>query len=162
MYEDRVNMCLYGANGAGKSFLSSLIVKEAYRLRYSSYMTTLASMIDLNFKGNKSQDDYERIKFIKSADFLVIDEIGKETFTKTSSNIALLEETLRNAVKTGQVVILCTNLPLEEEGGLYEQYGASIQSLIEGSYVKIEFDGKDYRPTVFKKKKALAILQGEE
>jgi DNA replication protein DnaC len=162
MYEDRVNMCLYGANGAGKSFLSSLIVKEAYRLRYSSYMTTLASMIDLNFKGNKSQDDYERIKFIKTADFLVIDEIGKETFTKTSSNIALLEETLRNAVKTGQVVILCTNLPLEEEGGLYEQYGASIQSLIEGSYVKIEFDGKDYRPTVFKKKKALAILQGEE
>ena len=98
---------------------------------------------------------------INESHFLVIDEVGKETFTKTGSNINLLEETLRNAIK-GQVIILCTNLPLEGEGGLYEQYGASIQSLIDGSFVKVEFNNADYRPVVLHQKKALKLLLGEE
>ena len=44
MYEDRVNLCLYGANGTGKSFLSSLIVKEGYRLRYKTALITIQGL----------------------------------------------------------------------------------------------------------------------
>lgn len=162
MYDDRVNLCLYGSNGSGKTFLSSLVVKEAYRLRYNSAITTMANLIDLTFKYDKTPEDFEKIKTYRSANFLVIDEVGKENFTKTGSNINLLEEILRSAVVEGQVVILCTNLPLEGERGLYKQYGASIKSLINGSFVKLEFDNDDYRPTHQKKKRALRILAGEE
>src|SRR3712207_941602 len=49
MYEDRVCLAFYGANGTGKTYLSSIIVKEAYRRRYSSQMTTLAHYMDLTF-----------------------------------------------------------------------------------------------------------------
>lgn len=162
MYEDRVNLCLYGANGTGKTFLSSLIVKEGYRLRYKTALITMQGLIDLHFKPNKTEEDWERIKMIREADFLVIDELGKENFTKSGSNINLLEETLRNAVTKGQVIIICTNLPLEGEGGLYHQYGASIKSLIDGSFVKLEFDNSDYRPIHLNKKRAIKLLRGEE
>ena len=144
------------------TFLSSLIVKEGYRLRYKTVLITMQGLIDLYFKPNKTEEDWERIKMIREADFLVIDELGKENFTKTGSNINLLEETLRNAVTKGQVVIICTNLPLEGEGGLYHQYGASIKSLIDGSFVKLEFDNSDYRPIHLNKKRAIKLLRGEE
>ena len=144
------------------TFLSSLIVKEGYRLRYRTALITMQGLIDINFRSNKTDADWERIKAVKEADFLVLDELGKENFTKSGSNINLLEETLRNAVTRGQVVIICTNLPLEGEGGLYHQYGASIKSLIDGSFVKLEFDNSDYRPIHLNKKKAIKLLRGEE
>jgi DNA replication protein DnaC len=153
---------LYGSNGSGKTFLSSLIVKEAYRLRYTSAIATLAHLMDLTFKSVKTQGDLSELVMYERADYLVIDEVGKENFTKTGSNVNLLEEILRRAVTNGQVVILCTNLPLEGDKGLYKQYGTSIKSLISGSFVKLEFDSDDYRPIQQKKKKALRLLAGEE
>lgn len=163
MYEDRICLVMYGANGTGKSYLASIIVKEAYRHRYDSMMITLASYMDLCFKPDKSQEDYDALLRIKKADFLVIDEVGKENFTKTGSNINLLEELMRQALTSGQVLIICTNLPLEDMDkakGLYSQYGRSIKSLIEGGFVKVEFEEKDYRKTVLKQKNGLKILLG--
>lgn len=158
MYEDKVNLCLYGNNGTGKTFLSSILIKESYRLRYDSYMITLAQLLDLTFRPNKSEEDIVRMNYIKHSHFLVIDEVGKENFTSTGSNINLLEDVLRRAVTNGQVVVICTNLPLEE---LYKNYGKSIQSLIQGDYAKVEFNFDDYRPVVQTKKKALRLLRGE-
>lgn len=159
MYEDRANLCLYGSNGSGKTYLSTLIVKEAYRLRYSSAMTTVANLLDLTFKPKKTQEDLAKLKMYKEAEFLVLDEVGKENFTKTGSNINLVEESLRGAVVRGQVVIICTNLPLEGEHGLFNQYGNSIKSLI-NSYFRIKFEGDDYRPSQLRKKKSASILSG--
>lgn len=161
MYEDRINLCLYGSNGSGKTFMSTLVVKEGYRLRYRTCIVTMQKLIDINFKSVKTEADLDLIHSIKEAHFLVIDELGKETFTRTGSNINLLEETLRNAVTKSQVVIVCSNLPLEGEDGLYKQYGASIKSLIDGSFVKLEFDNKDYRTTHMNKKRAVKLLRGE-
>lgn len=160
MYEDRICLTLYGSNGSGKTYLSSIIVKEAYRLRYNSAITTVANLLDLTFKSNKTEQDLYKLKMYKEADFLVLDEVGKENFTRTGSNINLLEETLRSAITRGQVIILCTNLPLEGKGGLYEQYGASIKSLIDSS-ITLEFDEEDYRPEALQKKRALNLLLGE-
>lgn len=163
MYEDRVCLAFYGANGTGKTYLASIIVKEAYRHRYKSHLTTLAHYMDLMFTPNKTEDIKEELKYINEAEFLVIDEVGKENFTKTQSNVTLLEDLLRQAITKGQVVILISNLPLEDVGGvegLYTLYGKSVESIIEGDFVKLEFNLKDYRPKVLKNKKGIQILTG--
>lgn len=157
MYEDNVGLMLYGTNGSGKTYLSSLVVKEAYRLRYSSFRVTLQEFINLQFQKN-DLDAFERLQDLIFADFLVIDEVGKEIAPKSNFNVIVLEELLRQRETSGKPTILCTNLPLEGEGGLYQQYGKSIKSLIEGCFVKIKFTGKDFRYDVVNERKAIKIL----
>jgi len=162
MYEDNVGLMLYGTNGSGKTYLASLVVKEAYRLRYSSFRVTLQEFINLQFQKN-DLDVFERLQDIIFADFLVIDEVGKEIAPKSNFNVIVLEELLRQRETSGKPTILCTNLPLEGEGGLYQQYGKSIKSLIEGCFVKIKFTGKDFRYDVVNERKAIKILfEGRE
>jgi len=162
MYEDNVGLMLYGTNGSGKTYLSSLVVKEAYRLRYSSFRVTLQEFINLQFQKN-DLDAFERLQDLIFADFLVIDEVGKEIAPKSNFNVIVLEELLRQRETSGKPTILCTNLPLEGEGGLYQQYGKSIKSLIEGCFVKIKFTGKDFRYDVVNERKAIKILfEGRE
>ena len=160
MFEDKINLILYGSNGSGKTYLSSLIVKEAYRRRYSSFRVTLQAYIDMQFKRDR-EEIAEKIEEIINAEFLVIDEVGKETFDKSQFNIAVLEELLRERDTQGKPTIICTNLPLEERGGLYDQYGKSIQSLIDGNFVKVKFEGEDNRHDVTRKKRGIQLLLGE-
>ena len=161
MFDDKINLILYGSNGSGKTYLSSLIVKEAYRRRYTSFRVTLKSFIDMHFKRDKDELIAEKLDEIINAEFLVIDEVGKETFDKSQLNITVLEELLRERDTQGKPTIICTNLPLEGRGGLYEQYGKSIQSLIDGNFVKIKFEGEDNRHDVTRKKRGIQLLLGE-
>lgn len=161
MFEDKINLILYGSNGSGKTYLSSLIVKEAYRKRYTSFRITLKSFIDMHFKRDKDELIAEKLSEIINSEFLVIDEVGKETFDKSQFNIAVFEELLRERDTQGKPTIICTNLPLEERGGLYEQYGKSIQSLIDGNFLKVKFEGEDNRHDVTRKKRGIQLLLGE-
>lgn len=161
MFDDKINLILYGSNGSGKTYLSSLIVKEAYRRRYTSFRVTLKSFIDMHFKRDKDELIAEKLDEIIDAEFLVIDEVGKETFDKSQFNITVLEELLRERDTQGKPTIICTNLPLEERGGLYEQYGKSIQSLIDGNFLKVKFEGEDNRHDVTRKKRGIQLLLGE-
>ena len=161
MFEDKINLILYGSNGSGKTYLSSLIVKEAYRKRYTSFRVTLKSFIDMHFKRDKDELIAEKLDEIVNSEFLVIDEVGKETFDKSQFNITVFEELLRERDTQGKPTIICTNLPLEERGGLYEQYGKSIQSLIDGNFLKVKFEGEDNRHDVTRKKRGIQLLLGE-
>lgn len=161
MFEDKINLILYGSNGSGKTYLSSLIVKEAYRKRYTSFRVTLKSFIDMHFKRDKDELIADKLDEIINSEFLVIDEVGKETFDKSQFNIAVFEELLRERDTQGKPTIICTNLPLEERGGLYEQYGKSIQSLIDGNFIKIKFEGEDNRHDVTRKKRGIQLLLGD-
>lgn len=158
MLSDVINLVLYGTNGSGKTYLACLIIKEAYRERYSSFIVTFQRLIDMHFK---KEDKYfqERLQEIIESDFLVIDEIGKESRSnKSDYNVAILEEILRTRDTLGRPTILCMNLLLDEEDGFYEQYGSSVTSLVEGNFVKIKFTGKSFRYDVTKEKPALSIL----
>lgn len=161
MFKDNVCLILFGANGNGKTWLSSLIVKEAYIYRYSSFRVTLQNYIDMQFRKDEA-DIRTKLRKIADCDFLVIDEVGKETFAKNQFNIAILEELLRHRDTLGKPTIICTNLPLEPSNGLYDQYGKSVTSLIDGNYLQVEFTGEDYRPDVTMKKQGIKVLLGEE
>lgn len=161
MYQDNTGLILFGANGNGKTWLSSLIVKEAYIYRFSSFRVTLQSYIDMQFRKDE-EEIRDKLRKIAECDFLVIDEVGKETFSKNQFNIAILEELLRHRDTIGKPTIICTNLPLEDKGGLYEQYGNSVTSLIDGNFLQVQFTGEDYRPDATMKKRSIKVLLGED
>lgn len=166
MYKDGINLCMFGKNGTGKTMLGSLIVKEAYRLRYNSAMITLDKFINLTYKGEERTEREEQyLNTCLNADFLVIDEVGKENFPKSKSNIVFLEGILREAYIKHQIIVLITNLPLEDVNGyegLYTLYGKSIQSLISNSFIKLEFKGDDFRKEVLKSKDSISLLLNRE
>lgn len=160
MYRDNVCLILYGANGNGKTWLSSLIIKEAYIYRFASFRVTLQNFIDMQFRKDE-EEIRSKLRKIADCDFLVIDEVGKETFAKNQFNVAILEELLRHRDTVGKPTIICTNLPLDGDGGLFNQYGKSITSLVDGNYLQVEFTGEDYRPDVTMQKEGIKVLLGE-
>jgi DNA replication protein DnaC len=145
-FQDCKGLFLFGSNGQGKTFLSSVILKEAYRHRYScrrctfteytSHYTRLwkTSVQDLT----SAQEDFEQ-KFM-AVEFLVLEEIGKEIDTSISAPI--LEDLLRFREDKGFPTIICTNLTLP---ALKDRYGESIVSLIKGNMYPLKIVGEDKR-----------------
>lgn len=154
-FNNNVGLFLFGSNGVGKSFIASLIVKEAYRFRYTSkrctfvdYVTEYTNLWNIKNAEEKEEETGLFYHNYKAVEFLVIEEIGKELDTKLSPTV--LEDLLRYREEKGLVTIICTNLTPKE---LVEKYGASIGSLIKGNFTPIKLVGADKRENVFKKRK---------
>lgn len=157
MYEDKQDLLLNGDNGTGKTMLASILLKHAYFHRYRIAMLTMSTLLELTF--NQRNPEYqERLKEIRDAQFLVIDELGKETFTATGSNKNLFENFLRTAHVSGQVLIVCTNMDVASIG---EQYGKSVASIIDGTFGKLTFSDSDKRKSVQRGKKSMRLLAGK-
>jgi len=159
MFDDCVNLTFYGSNGSGKTFITSLVLKNAYYYRYSAKRITLKRYIDLKFMPSvqKDSDVWEEINSVDNAEFLVIDEVGKEPNTKNDGNISVLEELLKYREEKGFPTIICTNLILAD---LKQKYGSTIHSLVTQS-ICLEMDGDDMRSEVFGKRKGVSILFDE-
>ena len=148
--EENKGIFFYGANGVGKSFLSSIILKEFYRHRYSSRRVTFAQYITeytrvWDYRGDEKDmiesDFYARYKAVE---FLLIEEIGKEIDSKIAKPI--LEDLLRYREEHGLVTLICTNMTPRD---IKDSYGASICSLINGNMTVIVIDSEDMRQEVF-------------
>lgn len=148
--EDNKGICFIGSNGVGKSYLSCIILKEAYRHRYSCRRVTFSAYISAyteSWGANKSDKDVletELYEKYKGVEFLVLEEIGKEIDSKIAKPI--LEDLLRYREEHGLVTLICTNLTPEM---LKELYGSSICSLINGNMTVLVIDGEDKRMEVF-------------
>ena len=144
--KDNKGICFIGSNGVGKSYLSCIILKEAYRRRYSCRRVTFSSYIGAYTeswgasKSDKDVLDAELYEKYKGVEFLVLEEIGKEIDSKIAKPI--LEDLLRYREEHNLVTIICTNLTPE---ALKNLYGASICSLINGNMTVIMIDGEDKR-----------------
>lgn len=147
--KDGKGLYLYGSNGVGKTMLASIIVKEAYRFRYTSKRITFVEYIDQYTKIWKAQSVEEKealedafYHYIKAVDFLVLEELGKEQ-TKIDMAVTILEDCLRYREERGLCTIICTNLSLQELIDLYKS--KSIESLIKGSLTPVKIVGEDRR-----------------
>lgn len=146
-FENSNGIYFCGANGVGKTMLSCIIVREAYRHRYTSKRVTFSEYVKkyTDMWGAKSPDEKEALEEefynrYKAVEFLVLEEIGKEMDTKAVRPI--LEDLLRYREDEGLVTIICTNLSPTQ---LKEIYGNSIYSLIRGNMEYISIDCKDRR-----------------
>lgn len=147
MFEKNMGLFLYGANGVGKTLLASIIVKEAYRHRYTSKRVTFADYIAEYTRvwGTKDMHEREELEELfyndyKGVEFLALEEIGKEVDSKITAPI--LEDCLRYREEKGFPTIICTNL---EPKLIVEKYGNSIGSLIKGNFTPIKIVGNDKR-----------------
>lgn len=145
---------LYGSNGVGKTFLSCMILKEAYRRRYTSRRVTFVEYINAYTKiwSTHSLDEKELLEGnfytqYKAVEFLVLEEVGKEVDSKISAPI--LEDLLRYREDHGLVTIMCTNIEPKE---LKNKYGASCYSLMQGNMIPVLISGKDKRKEYFNKR----------
>lgn len=158
MREKKASYLFYGANGTGKTHLSSIIIREAYRQRYTSMRVTVKEYIQMQFERD-DEEIRDKINKVKNCDFLVLDELGKEVFGKASHNITEVEELLRLRDTAGRPTIICTNLPLEGEDGIQGNYGGSIYSLVNGNYLKELFEGQDLRKRTTNDRGILDLLE---
>ena len=152
-FENCRGLYLYGSNGNGKSFIASLIIKEAYRRRYSAYRITFANYINYYTRAWYSKDFNEKEELevdlykYKAAEFLALEEVGKEI--ENSITAPILEDLIRYREDKLLPTIICTNLQLRNMKG---QYGESVFSLIQGNMVPIKLEGKDQRQDYFNKR----------
>lgn len=150
--ENNRGICFIGSNGVGKSFLSCIIMREAYRHRYSCRRVTFSSYIGAYTESwgthNKSEKDTletELYEKYKGVEFLVLEEIGKEIDSKIAKPI--LEDLLRYREEHGLVTFICTNMTPKD---LKDSYGTSVCSLINGNMTVIVIDSDDMRQEVFR------------
>lgn len=143
-----------GSNGVGKTMLSCIILKEAYRHRYSSRRSTFVEYIDKYTRAwssktsdEKSQNEDELYTYYKGVEFLVLEEVGKEIDSKIAAPI--LEDLLRYREDKGFVTIICTNLDIDT---INERYGASVVSLLKGNTTPVTIVSRDERTRRLKKK----------
>lgn len=147
VFSENKGLFLYGSNGVGKTFIGSMIVKEAYRWRYSTKRVSFADYVQEYTRAwnAKSVDEREELEGIlyteyKAVEFLCLEEIGKEIDTKIAAPI--LEDLLRYREDHQLPTIVCTNLDIDMVG---ERYGQSIVSLIKGNMTPILIEGEDKR-----------------
>lgn len=153
-FENNKGLFFYGSNGVGKTMLSSIILKEAYRHRYTSKRSTFVEYVDKYTKvwNAKSADEKATLEdelytYYKAVEFLVLEEVGKEIDSKVSAPI--LEDLLRYREDNGLVTIVCTNLNISL---MTERYGESCISLLKGNTTPVMIECEDKRATIFKKR----------
>lgn len=153
-FENNKGLFLYGSNGVGKTMLSSIILKEAYRHRYTSRRSTFVEYVDKYTKvwnaksaEEKATLEDELYTYYKAVEFLVLEEVGKEIDSKVSAPI--LEDLLRYREDNGLVTIVCTNLNIPL---MTERYGESCISLLKGNTTPVMIECEDKRAIIFKKR----------
>ncbi len=154
VFESNEGLCLYGSNGVGKTFIACMIIKEAYRRRFTAKRVTFVEYVNLYTQlwGVKSYEEKtlleeEFYNKYKAVEFLALEEVGKEIDSKIAAPI--LEDLFRYREDKGLVTIMCTNLAPKD---LESRYGVSVSSLIKGNMTPIKIEGADMRRDYFRER----------
>ena len=146
-FDEGRGLYITGSNGVGKTFIASLILKEAYRLRYSCKRVTFMEYCERYQRAREAfgeSKDFlvgELYTNYKSVDFLVLEEIGKDTDNMTRT-IPIFEDLMRYREDKGLVTIIATNISARE---FSEIYGKSLYSIIRGSLSLLNVEDDDMR-----------------
>lgn len=153
--EDLGGLCLFGSNGVGKTLIACLIVKEAYKRRYSTrrvtfieYMSKYTQSWSARSLDEKEAAEDDLYNNYKAVEILALEEVGKEVDSKVAAPI--LEDLLRYREDHGLVTVMCANLSPKD---IAEKYGASVSSLMKGNMTPIKIEGVDKRKEFYDKKK---------
>lgn len=140
--KDGFGLYLYGDNGSGKSFISTLIVKQALKKGYSAYFILLKDLIDVGFDSLMNPDIKQDLStLITQIDFLVIDELDSVQSDIHPSVQSLLTSLLKKRSYSNKPLIVTATTPRD---GIKYTLGTTIYSTFSERLSEIVFVG-DYR-----------------
>lgn len=139
------SLFFYGPQGVGKTFLLNCIAKgvldRGYTVLYQSASPLLDFLLRYSFSFESERASLtERFQFCRTADLLLIDDLGSEYTTQPK--ITALFDLLNARHDAGLPILISSNLQPEE---LEEQYNARIASRILGTFQMFELYGSDLR-----------------
>ncbi len=143
---------LQGENGAGKSFIATLILRKALEMGYTSYFILQRDLVNTAFAAlydDEIRNDLEKI--ICKIDFLIIDEIDKMFIDSGEKVQNLLEGLLKKRSYVGKPLIVTSNKAI---GQLGSTLGNTIVSAFEEDLIEITLIG-NYRPKLNQQNKDL-------
>ncbi len=140
------NFLFYGANGSGKTHSAIQFLCSAIEEGRSGYYITLRDLYllynEVNFK-DPTATHIELLKYIQSADVLVLDEVGKETLS--GPVVSFVEDLLKSRSVRACTTFICSNIQVAKNDFL-NRYGNSVWDVIRGCYFVYQFSAKgDYR-----------------
>lgn len=141
-----VGFTLAGPHGPGKTTLAMITLKYLARANWNVYATSLGEIVETIQRNWKEHEpDTELIDRTKTADFILIDDVGKEHRGGSGFVSTVFDNLIRYRVQHRLPTFLTTNYTKSELKG---SYGESIISLLSGKNFTIEVAGDDHRTTV--------------
>jgi len=141
-HDDGTGLFLNGDNGSGKSFVASLILKEALVNGFSAHFVLLKELTSAAFDALRDEDAREDLEaLITQTDFLVIDEFDKMYQDKNEFVINLLDALFKQRYYTNKPLIITSNTPFEE---IINTHSSSIASMFTEKLLQVCFTG-NYR-----------------
>lgn len=140
------NLCLSGAPGLGKTFLSACIARTVseggHSVVYDTAISVFGHFEDRKFSRNDDETMLARDEARRylSCDLLILDDLGSEL--TTSFTQSALYELVNTRLLAGLHTVISTNLSMEE---IASRYTPAIYSRLDGEYHVLYFTGTDIR-----------------
>jgi DNA replication protein DnaC len=134
---------LYGSNGTGKTTFGTLVLAKAVRAGFSVGYILAEDYVRSPFRG---EEHARWVIELERADFLFLDEMGKEHRKKGEAaggfDMVRLDVLIRSRRSAMLPTIIATNL---SRTGFEERYGESIDSAVADRNEWLAFEPGDYR-----------------
>ena len=138
------NLLMFGSSGLGKTFLSSCIARvvseHGFSVAYDTSNHIFSSFESVKFNGADSEQAAIDLTKYRSADLLILDDLGTELATAFTTSC--LYDLLNGRLMQHKPMIINTNLLPKE---LETRYSPAIASRILGEFTQLRFVGEDIR-----------------
>jgi len=139
-----IGLIMLGENGVGKTLAGAIILKSAVGAGYSAGYITIPEFISSIIPADREPELSEWLWYLLRADFLVLDEVGKEYRKSGSEHVRVqLDSLLRERRGQHRPTILISNF--EKDAQLRERYGESITSILIDRTRLVAFSPGDFR-----------------
>lgn len=139
--DDGNGLLLWGKNGCGKTSIAAFIAKEARRTGASVLFMTAESIRESSF-GKEQVEDGSLFDRVRTVDFLVIDDLGKEYRDAKKHAARLFENLVRERSASKATTIITTNDP---PMGLQKIYPDSMLEVLKEVVVPLKVEGDNRR-----------------
>lgn len=140
-----VGLYLFGSNGSGKTFLSSALLKEAWRRwGIAGYCVTAAELKAAFARPTEAHAGSEElmVERAEASRLFVIDDLGKEYRATSGFAEVSFGALLRHRSREELATIITTNMGPKE---FAEVYGASTAKLLKECMLPVKLGGRDHR-----------------
>lgn len=150
MKQQGVGILFGGPPGPGKTTIAIVIMKYLARAGWTVWTTSLGEIVEniqTSWNDKDNEDAAEFLNRCRTADFLLIDDLGKEHSGASGFSGTIFDNLIRYRVQHRLPTFLTTNL---SRAGIQHRYGDALLSLVEGKCRVVVVDGEDHRRVVLK------------